>query len=775
VLLGTFMGGMCAGSLLLPRVLSFDRHPLRVYAALELGIGLMGIAVLMAMPILNSVYATIGGHGPGGVPMRGLVAGLCLLPPTVLMGATLPAAARWVESTREGVAWLGLFYGGNIAGAVFGCLFAGFYLLRVHDMVAATIVAALINLVVAAVAVGLARQAPHSPRRPEAGAGRTVPAPGSWAVYVVIALSGASALGAEVIWIRVLSLILGTTVYTFSLILAVFLVGLGLGSSGGSFLVRSIRRPRLALGWCQLLLAAGIAWTAWSLTRFLPYWPVIPWLSPSPWMTFQVDLVRCAFALLPPAVLWGASFPLALAAAASPGDDTGRLVGGLYAANTMGAIAGATGFSLVILGSLGTRGGEQLLMGMVLAGALLMLLTPAGRGSAAASGIGIKGGRAIARSALAAACLVAGLLAWRLPEVPPGVVGYGRFLPHIASLGLPEFLYVGEGLNASIAVSVFPDGTRNFHVSGKVEASTDIEDMRLQRMLGHLPALANPSPRSVLVVGFGTGVTAGSFLTYPGVERVVIVEIEPLIPRVVGPYFAAENYGVLTDPRVEIVHDDARHYLLTTDETFDIITSDPIHPWVKGSAALYTKEYFELVKRRLRPEGVVAQWVPLYESTFEVVQSEFATFFDAFPMGTAWSNHARTDASPTGVVGYDVVLLAKAGPMSFDVGGLQARLDRPDHDLAAASLRDVGIIGAHSVADVFATYLGRDPDLQEWLAGAEINRDRNLRLQFLAGLALDSHQEVRIFDAILSYRRFPSELFLASDAEMQWLMALLGN
>jgi len=164
---------------------------------------------------------------------------------------------------------------------------------------------------------------------------------GSWPVYVAIAISGLCALGAEVIWTRLLSLMLGATVYTFSIILAVFLIGLGIGSGLGSLLARTAVRPRIALGCCQALLVAAIAWAAYVLACSLPYWPIDPTLATNPWFTFQLDLLRCAWAILPAAGLWGASFPLALAAVAAPGQDAGRLVGGVYAANTVGAILGA--------------------------------------------------------------------------------------------------------------------------------------------------------------------------------------------------------------------------------------------------------------------------------------------------------------------------------------------------------------------------------------------------------------------------------------------------
>ncbi|HEX6315154.1 MAG TPA: hypothetical protein VFZ73_09860, partial [Gemmatimonadaceae bacterium] len=261
VLLGTFMGGMCLGSLLLPRFVSPTRHPVRVYAQLEAGIGLFGLIILFVLPYAGGLYTTIGGPGFVGLLVRGLIAALVLLPPTLLMGATLPAIARYVTATPSGVSWLGFFYGGNIVGAVFGTLLAGFYLLRHHDVAFATFVAAAINFGVAGLAWLYAKTAPHTAPVDEtqAAARVTVP-PGSWPVLVTIGLSGMTALGAQVVWTRLLTLLLGGTVYTFSLILAAFLVGLGAGSSAGAAVSRSVKNPRNALGWTQLLLVVALAW-----------------------------------------------------------------------------------------------------------------------------------------------------------------------------------------------------------------------------------------------------------------------------------------------------------------------------------------------------------------------------------------------------------------------------------------------------------------------------------------------------------------------------------
>jgi len=278
-------------------------------------------------------------------------------------------------------------------------------------------------------------------------------------------------------------------------------------------------------------------------------------------------------------------------------------------------------------------------------------------------------------------------------------------------------------------------------------------------MLGHVPALFHPKPRSVLVVGCGAAVTAGSFVNHPDIERIVICEIEPLIPQVVKEYFGKENNNVLDDPRVEMVLDDARHFILTTREKFDIITSDPIHPWVKGAASLYTQEYFELCKQRLNPGGIVTQWVPLYESNSDAVKSEIATFFEVFPSGTIWSNDSEGE-------GYDIVILGQAESNKIDVEKLRERLDSRDYSQVRQSLREIEFSSAISL---LTTYAGRERDLTEWLKDAQINRDRNMRLQYLAGMGLNSFQSEQIFDEIVSYRIFPEDLFIASEQDKKAL------
>ncbi|HLI86037.1 MAG TPA: hypothetical protein VKV17_19130 [Bryobacteraceae bacterium] len=733
ILLAAYMGGLCLGSLLLPRVVSPRIHPLRIYALLELGIGLLGVLALFVTPALGHVW------------FPRILAALSLLPPTILMGASLPALSRLCKTPAA----LGYLYAANIAGAVFGALFAGFYLLRVYDMAVATFTAAAINLTIAFAGIFLSKVSVFSKTSVPSSLS-PCPRVSVVSIYAAIALSGLSALGAEVVWTRLLSLLLGATTYTFSIIVAVFLIGLWLGSTAGSALAKRTQNPHLAFAACQIVLAVWIAWTAYTLAHSLPFWPVDPWLSTDPWFNFELDLVRCLWAIFPATLFWGASFPLALAAAAPARPDPAALSGQIYAANTAGSILGALAFSLVLIPALGTARCEQVLIAL----------------SAFAAAVALPRFLPVL-----AAFAVAGVLIFTVSDVPWQVIAYGRRMaPILRGAQLYDrnypttVLYRGEGINSSILIAERA-GQRHFYVSGKAEASTAPLDMRLERMMGHLPALVHPGPQSVLVVGFGAGITAGSFVPYPGVQSITICELEPLIPPASTRFFGKQNYNVLHDRRTHIVYDDARHYIAATAARFDVITTDPIHPWVKGTSTLYSREYYELVKAHLRPGGVVAQWLPIYDSDAETVKTELATFFDVFPNGTIWSNYQKGD-------GYDLVLLGRNSTNPISVDALQQRLDRPDYAAVQASLNDVGF---HSAVEFLATYAGRAFDLAPYLIGAQINNDRNLRLQYLAGLGLNSMAAPQIYRELLAYRRFPADLLTGNGGRMDALRTLLPS
>jgi spermidine synthase len=258
------------------------------------------------------------------------------------------------------------------------------------------------------------------------------------------------------------------------------------------------------------------------------------------------------------------------------------------------------------------------------------------------------------------------------------------------------------------------------------------------------------------VIGCGAGVTAGAVSVNPQVERVTIVDIEPLVPRVAQQYFGTVNHDVLRNPKVRVVVDDARHFLQTTAEKFDAITSDPLDPWVKGAATLYTREFFDVARQHLNPGGVMTLFVQLYESSPEAVKSEVGTFFETFPDGMIFGNTFEGHT-------IDTVLVGPAEPTEIWLDYLEEALRMPAYRPVADSL---GELGLYSATDLFGKYGGRARDLKGWLLDATINRDRNLRLQYLAGMGVNLHEGDAIYRDILQYRSFPDDLFVASESTL---------
>ncbi|HMJ53920.1 MAG TPA: fused MFS/spermidine synthase [Polyangiaceae bacterium] len=770
ILLASFMGGMFLGSLLLARIVPRTAEPLRVYGLIEIGIGAFGIALPFLLPGVRAIYFGLFGHGLAGIALRGVVAALILLPPTALMGATLPAVARRYRGNRSGPSALAELYGANTLGAVLGCLWTGFYILPNWDILVATGIAAALNLLIGITALRLARRPAVEAAEPvEADA----PAPvrdDARIVYGVVALSGLTALGAQVVWTRLLALIFGGTIYTFAIILAVFLGGLGAGSALAAWALRRGHDSRRLLAASQLGLVPAIVYAAFMIATILPYTSTLRVVPIRTLHTLHV--IRCMEVILPAAVLWGMSFPLALAAASAASSDQGRSSGNVYAANTFGAIVGSLATSLLLIPSWGTRTAEQIFVVLAAISASLMYASirrplkkndqDGAKQTAAPAEVPAEGATADKKTAgqmkkrkrtrldvlaeLPLPLAIVGVLL--VPALPAKFQAIGRYIWTLNDRD--KIPYVAEGVASTVAVRE-SSNHRYYHVAGKVEASTDALDMRLQRLLGHLSALAHPHPESVLVVGLGAGVTAGAFVVHPEVKRIVICEIEPAVLPAASRYFSQQNHNVLSDARVEVVSDDARHFLATTHEKFDIITSDPIHPWVRGNSVLFSQEYYAIVKDKLNQGGIATQWVPLYETSEKAIQIQMRTFVDAFPDGTVFNSQPEAK-------GYDVVLLGQVEPLRIDIAAVQHRID--DNQALRQSLAEVKLTSA---LDIFASYGTRGRELGDWLKETPVNRDFSLKLEYISGLAFNFQLADEIYASMIKGRTYPEDIFFGPD------------
>jgi len=751
ILLACFMGGMGLGSLLGPRIVPARAHPLRVYAWIEVGIAAMGLALVHGSGQVHVLYQWLAALGIFGQWARVLIAVGFLIVPACLMGATLPIVAGWLQGQRHPAAHLGTLYATNILGGVTGCLLTAFVILRYGDVLAGTYVAVALNVAVAVMAWRLALACPV--RQDGAGpAGEAEPILSSSRLSflaLVLACSGFTALGAEVVWTRLLGLILGGTVYTFAIILAVYLAGLSLGSVMGTALSSRVRHPLWALAVLQgaLMLtlprAAGHFGAVGSPADFI--WNYLLRIEPK-----GLSDTLCAMWIVVPSTLcWGAMFPLAIAALRRPKTRLGRSIGLLGAANTGGAVLGALLTSFWLIPVHGTQIAQQVL---VICSAVVALMVVGVGARQCAHGARLFGRGAVRRRfSPARFVLVMGLIigvaiygALRTPRVSR------RLLAHATSdlRARGTVLYCHEGLHTPVLVKSWSNGVRTLHLSGKVVASNELEEMRLQCLLGHIPQLLHPNPKNVLIIGMGTGVTAGSFVVDPRIESITICELEPSVRGAAEGYFAEENNDVLADPRTRVVYDDARHFLATTEQRFDIIASDPIHPGYRGTAALYSQEFYDLCKRCLTQHGMVSQWLPLLAMDEAAVKSEAVTLFGAFDRATLW--HTGNFRGRR-----HMVICGALAPVPLDVQARERWLARtPAFQQSLASLELSGL------SDLLRLYSGQKRDLRPWLRDAVVNRDWAMRLEYLAGRAFEYDRSEEIFQAIMAYRAFPGNLFV---------------
>jgi spermidine synthase len=750
--LAAFMAGLALGSLLAARRMPKLRNLIGVYGSLEIGVGvccaLLPATLSSAAPLWVFLSSALGLPYHGLLLAEFVLVFALLVVPTTLMGATLPVLSQALVGQAGGARRdVGALYAINTFGAVLGVGLAGYVLLPALGNRATTMLAASGNIVAGIIALAYSRraarraaglEAPGDPPRPALDAGTTCAdgaveaAPGALLVTVALAISGAVSMLYEVGWTRALALAIGSSTYAFTSMLLAFLVGI----AGGSALYSRLSPARRISPAAFALLQAGIGVATGAIILLFERAPEVFLLalrwSAAPEFVQAAQFAVSAGALLFSSLLIGATFPCAVAVVAQNRADIGRQVGRLYGANTLGAIIGSIVAGFILMPTLGAQATLK-------TGAAVNLLLASALFAADARGT------LRWRWPAAAACVVAAVGVLVLPHWDQRVMSSGAavYAPwyvnasrgqDLASLLRGQrILYYRDGLSATVAVSQV--GEHVFlRVNGKLDAGT-AGDMPTQLMLGHLPLLLHADPKNVLVIGLGSGVTAGAVARYP-IERVDVVEIEPAVVEA-SRFFRQLHGDVLEDPRVRTVIADGRNFLLTTPERYDVIISEPSNPWMSGLASLFSEEFFRLARERLRPGGIMVQWIQAYNIRPEDFRMVVNTFRSAFPAASIW-NPARGD----------FLLLGRRESRPIDLDQIRTRFDGNPQ-----VRRDLERIGVRAWPGILGFFMLNDADTARFARDGGLNTDDKLPLEFSAPRALYMDTEETNWRLIHQFRQ----------------------
>jgi spermidine synthase len=766
--LTAFMGGLALGSYYFGRRSETVERPLRLYGLLEIGIGVYGLAVPLIFAALPSVYHSFWRWELSFFAfsiVRFVFATLVLIVPTALMGATLPVLSSFYarDIGRIGLR-VGSLYALNTFGAVLGAAATGFVLIPALGMNAATTTAATMNILLGVVALTVSRTAertPHeaipdpvhepppkkSPRSSESEAER-----GQITIVIAgFAVSGFVALSYEVIWSRVLALIIGSSVYAFSIMLTTFLIGLAAGATIASRVVDRIRRPVRMFALIEVAVGVTSLIGAY-LFNDLPYVFVqlYRWVDSSAFgLLLFARFLIASFVMIVPTFLLGALFPLVVRIISSRklARTTGRTVGDAYAANTLGAIAGSFASGFILVPWLGLLGSLRLCVALNFVVAAAAFSASARRPAEKRDRpkhIDVSATVGLAASALLIIVVVLGQPPWDPEVMSSAVYRYAPSLTDKSRQELFEFLKRGqgetifykEGITATVAVQR-QGGGRVLKVNGKPEAST-AGDMPTQILIGALPLLLREHTDDVLLIGLGSGVTLGTVEQFP-VKRVTCVELEPAVIEA-SRHFEDVNNRALEDPRLRMISNDGRNFIYTTDEKFDVIVSEPSNPWVTGVANLFTLEYFKRGAERLKDDGLFSQWLQIYEMAPEDVRTLIATFRAAFPQVYLFR----------GAEG-DLMLLGSKSERRLDLSVLKSHLDDTK---AGAELKR---IGTSTAADIISRFYLGPAEVTNLSAGARLNTDDNALIEFNAPRRVGTTEETvaRNLKQLIAYAASP--------------------
>jgi spermidine synthase len=742
--LAVFMGGLAAGSAWLGQWGDRSDGPIALYGWIELGVAASGAVSLAGLAGVRAVYVAAyplaSGHSATLLALRFVGAAIVLFLPTFLMGGTLPVLVRGLarDSAKLGTR-LARIYWVNTAGAVVGTVAAGFLFLPTLGLRQTLGVAVALNLLAGGLALRLSRHesAAMAQAMPEDAAfpqesDVTSSAMPSRFLYICFALVGATAMAYEIGWTRLLSTQLGSSTYAFTLMLATFLTGIVLGSA---IFECWNRRHEIT----QVTFALTQTFTALTALAFLIFFPrlieVLPPILRATHESFRglvfAQFATSALAMLPAAVVFGFNFPAVVLLIAGPQSnsvsDSGasqdrvraplearqNIVGRAYAWNTLGAILGATATGFWLLPRLGSFHllAATAAVNLVLAAVISAASVPR---------------RLLSFAANVALLIAVGIIGFSNYFYDPAVAAfntvmywnlYDRPLTLRENAHLVDIVYFADGLNSTISVARTDDYI-SLRTNGKVDASN--HDVTTQRLLGHLGALAHP-PRRVLLIGFGSGMTASALASYPELERLDVVEIEPAVISA-APLLTQLNRNVLDDPRVHVTLDDARNFLFTTRERYDLIVSEPSNPWIAGIATLFTREFYRAAQARLAPGGALVQWLQAYSLYPDDLRMVLATFLSEFHGATLWHGDAP-----------DLILMAPRVAPEEILSRTRALYSNPSlHD-------DFKQLGMDEPAGLFGFYLLDDAGLRHFSFGAQINTDDLTLLEYHAPRSLLIH------------------------------------
>jgi len=751
-----YMGGLGLGAWLLGRRADRSLRPAALYGWLEMAIGAFGAISPLALALVHRAYIGLASgfqlSGGASIALRFGLAALVLLVPTTLMGGTLPVLTRAFTGAERGELQrsLGLLYGLNTLGAVVGTALAGLFLIEHVGIRVSLWATAIVNVALGVGALALAQPiAPSSPAAPVPSPPpepRAAPAPLLRAVaLVLLAATAFASLLDEIAWTRVLVMIVGGSTYAFTLVLLVFLLGIGIGSR---IVARASLPPARTAAYAALAQAVTAAGASLLFVVFaaLPRYIIAVFQVPSLGATERLLAMGLLVGgvVLVPAVGMGMTFPLLTELVAPPDTAGGAAVGRAYALNTLGSIAGAvlTGFVLVV--TLGTDVTLRVGVGLNVCAALaLAWLAARGVAEGSPEHAALRF-RVLTAGGLATLAFVTALATprWstRLIDLGPSIYARGPMNAHMVSeflkhRGSRQLMYE-EGWNATVSVWEGITG-RVLKVNGKADAS-DYGDMDTQIMLGLAPVAAHPNTRSAFVVGYGSGVTARVLSDVPGMQRVRVAEIEPAVLDA-GRYFVHVNDHARTRPNVSVVVDDARSALQLDSTRYDVIVSEPSNPWLAGVATLYTTEFFQVVRDRLADDGVFCQWVQLYQLPLPVVTGIVQNVHAVFPYVHIWF----------GAPG-DVIVLGSGRPLRYDRDWL-ARLIGPGAPFAALSREYLGV---DQPDDYFGHWLLGDTGVARLLEhNGIVHRDDRPGLEFVAARRfIDGRGTAGVFDSLANIR-----------------------